>query len=980
MNTSILTDETYIKEIKNIFSKVLIDYESIIDKRTLWDLFKIKAKEFSIRFSQNNAKKKRVNLNEIDKNIEDIHHNNILTDFEKSEQIKYLKGKLNTYLAENAKAAQIRSRAKYIEEGERSTSYFLNLEKTRQMNNSIFKLKQEDQTITDIDEILHTTTNFYKSLYTSSNPDKTLLHEYIQNIPCDKKLNNDDKLLCEGDITIEECEYAVFKNLQPNKSPGLDGIPNEFYQVFWPTIKNFVIEVFNEIYEKGQLSNTQRKAVLSLIFKGGDRELLKNYRPISLTNSDYKIISFILSNRVHKVLHKIISADQTGYIKKRFIGCNIRLVEDIIEYSKKYYNKGAILFLDFKKAFDSLEWDFMLKALEKFNFGPDFLKWVKIFYTDPEAVIKVNGFLSSPVKLYRGVRQGCPLAALLFIIAVELLSIQIKNNQELSGFELKQKNKTKIVKISQYADDSMLFLKNLEQIYLAIEILTEFGKFAGLVLNVDKTQALYLGTMINQQNQFGGIKLTTDPIRCLGVYVGHDQEGNEDKNWKEKFKKIENLIDSWQKRTLTYFGKITILKALIISQFVHVVINTHTPDWVIHKLTNTCFRFIWNGPDKIKRDIAYLNTNQGGLSMINIKLHFLALKATWISRIFENKDANWAFIPYHLLLNECLDKTITGISLKMLKHLSFFPIFPPFYKQVLTGYISANKFNHSDVTNIPLWGNELILNSKSKPLYFKNWINSGILSVKDIKVENHKINETYLYNKLMKKCNSLSELYQVKTAVRKYIPQLENLGNTVPIFNNNVIVHSSKSKPFYKNMHREPVVLKEEQTWHILTNSIYPNFDFVYLNKIINIRDLKIAEFNFKLFHQILPCRIFLCKIGVLPYNTCAWCDKEESIEHMLFTCSSIKNIWIIISEMLQLKLTYENLVLTTKSIEIDWLISLVEYLIFKRWVLNQNGQKVLYLKKFLKMELKSRYVIYNMNSYTDICNCISKLVNILYE
>ena len=89
----------------------------------------------------------------------------------------------------------------------------------------------------------------------------------------------------------------------------------------------------------------------------------------------------------------------------------------------------------------------------------------------------------------------------------------------------------------------------------------------------------------------------------------------------------------------------------------------------------------------------------------------------------------------------------------MLKHLSFFPIFPPFYKQVLTGYISANKFNHSDVTNIPLWGNELILNNNSKPLYFKNWINSGILSVKDIKVENHKINETSLYTKLMKKLN-----------------------------------------------------------------------------------------------------------------------------------------------------------------------------------------------------------------------------------
>ena len=81
------------------------------------------------------------------------------------------------------------------------------------MNNSIFKLKQEDQTITDIDEILQSTTHIYKSIYTSSKPDKTSIHKYIQNIPCDKKLNNDDKLICEGDITIEECENAVFNNL-----------------------------------------------------------------------------------------------------------------------------------------------------------------------------------------------------------------------------------------------------------------------------------------------------------------------------------------------------------------------------------------------------------------------------------------------------------------------------------------------------------------------------------------------------------------------------------------------------------------------------------------------------------------------------------------------------------------------------------------------------------------------------------------------
>ena len=148
----------------------------------------------------------------------------------------------------------------------------------------------------------------------------------------------------------------------------------------------------------------------------------------------------------------------------------------------------------------------------------------------------------------------------------------------------------------------------------------------------------------------------------------------------------------------------------------------------------------------------------------------------------------------------------------MLKHLYLLQTFPQFYRQVLTDYISANKANYSNVTDIPLWGNDLILNNTSKPLYFKNWINSGILSIKDIKIQNHKINEIYLYNKLTTKNNYISELYQIKTAVRKYILQLKNWENRFPLLNITRIVHPSKSKPLYKNMHGESVVLKEEQT------------------------------------------------------------------------------------------------------------------------------------------------------------------------
>ena len=119
--------------------------------------------------------------------------------------------------------------------------------------------------------------------------------------------------------------------MKKNKVPGLDGIPVEFYETFWDDIGPLVCDAFNESFDNGCLSDSQKRSVLSLIFKKGDRLLLKNYRPISLTNADYKILAFVLASRLHEILPKIISTDQSGYVKKRLMSTNIRLVEDIIE-------------------------------------------------------------------------------------------------------------------------------------------------------------------------------------------------------------------------------------------------------------------------------------------------------------------------------------------------------------------------------------------------------------------------------------------------------------------------------------------------------------------------------------------------------------------------------------------------------------------------------------------------------------------------
>ena len=263
----------------------------------------------------------------------------------------------------------MRSRAKWVESGERSTSYFLSLEKARQSANSISCLKGADgaKHYDDLG-ILTVAKSFYKDLYKSNASNDDDIEKYFESMTEENSFNDIDSSLCEGLVTIEECTLAVNK-MKHNKFPGLDGITVEFYQTFWPLLGNFLIDVYNESYQHGSLPESQRMAVISLIFKGGDEENIENYRPISLTNVDYRILAFTLAQRMQKTIGNMISNDQSAYIKGRYMGTNIRLVSDIIDYFDMMNESGFLLMLDFKKAFDSIEWNFLLMSLQYFNFG-----------------------------------------------------------------------------------------------------------------------------------------------------------------------------------------------------------------------------------------------------------------------------------------------------------------------------------------------------------------------------------------------------------------------------------------------------------------------------------------------------------------------------------------------------------------------------------------------------------------------------------
>ena len=291
------------------------EYSLFVSKSVLWDYFKLRVKQFRITYGIIEAKMHNDTCKNLEVKLKDLDHKIHSNCSELIQERKRIKDQLDEMYTKKSKGYQFRAWAKYAKQGEKSTQYFLGLEKKRQNSNCIDCLKDGNGNYVYTDnDILDRVKQLCSELYTANDSNDEVMNAYLDTITPEKQLDEDTMLKCEGIFTVNECKLAI-SNMKKNKSPGLDGISVEFYEAFWPVIGDLLVSVFNDCYERESLPKSQWISVFSLIFKNDDACDLAKYRPISLTNTDYRIMAFTLAARLQLVIGIITLYCFTLYFK-----------------------------------------------------------------------------------------------------------------------------------------------------------------------------------------------------------------------------------------------------------------------------------------------------------------------------------------------------------------------------------------------------------------------------------------------------------------------------------------------------------------------------------------------------------------------------------------------------------------------------------------------------------------------------------------
>ena len=902
-NNMLLQDMEFVQTMnKELDSTLMLTKEKAPQDR--WETIKKRIKATTKKFSRNRTNEEKLIISNLSEKVNEYEASFPLGQ-EQDKIYEATKEELEEKLMKRISGVMFRSKAKWYEQGEKNTKYFFSLEKAKYNAKTCYKiLNQEGKEITKPAEILSLQRDFYSELY-KKDQDVHFNMENVYHIKVPTGIKEQQDI----QIQVQELEKAI-KQMSNNKTPGEDGIPIDFYKVFWTKLKDIFYSMVMQCFEQKRLHSSARMGILNLIPKANkDTRLVKNLRPITLLNTDYKIIEKTIANKMLPSLEHIIHKDQRGFMKNRRISVNIRKMLDIIHCAEKDDLEAVVLSLDFVKCFDKCSFDILHSSLDFFGFGMMVKEWTKILYKDFSVKIQNNGYFSEEISIEKGVHQGGCCSSLYFLVIAEILALAIRSNQDIEGITLGDIRNI----LNQFADDMDVFSINKESSIKAIySKLEAFRQQSGFTVSYDKTTMYRIGSLRHSDAQLYNMSefiWSNKDINVLGVTIAH--EDLVQKNYQEIIEKTSRTLKAWNNRGLSLHGKVQVVNTLVASLFVYkMMVLPMIPKTLVKNIDNTIRDFLWDGR---KSKIAYKTlqnpTTEGGLNLVNLENKDRALKATW-PQILKSEE-EYAQVVYKIMRCTQLGEMIWRCNIAPNDILKL-SIPSKFWSDVWISWSLYNFYVEKRTENQIIWYNSNI-RIAGKPVFWADAHSKGLLYV-------HQLFEQQKF-KSFEEIQSQYGLTKLRfNSLKTAIPQeWKNFFQEQPRISFSPLPPHQYDKCGYQQKVTQKVYrfLGEDRMlihnkfikWrHDLGHEYQDTLSEFALacKEIYSITNVpKFRSFQYRLLHRGLVTNTLLEKWKMIGSNSCSFCGiDEETMIHLFTRCPLIIQLWQQIAEYITHRFT----------------------------------------------------------------------------
>ena len=501
-------------------------------------------------------------------------------------------------------------------------------------------LRKPDGSITeDKDEILHMATQYYRDLLAPMHMQQNT--ELVERVMAciHPKVTQEMEVVLDSPISRLELSEAL-RDLRRGACPGLDGLSRDFFEIHWETVIPIVEAGIQEIWSSGAMPTGLAEGMIYLIPKAAGRSLeLRQWRPITILNTIYKILAKVLARRITSFLPDIIHENQTGFIRGRCIFDNVLLLWEVMALADSTASSSAILMLDFEKAYDRVLWPFLERVMRAMGLPPQWRNCTSALYRTATSSVLVSGARGPTFQLHRSVRQGCPLAPYLYLFVTEAFSafLQAPSNG-LRGLPIP--NATEDLLLSEYADDTVLFLQgddaNLQR---AEHLVEDFCQAAGAKINWDKTQGLWFSEQekprwhphadfawVPDGTTFKYLGFTMGRAIPKGAQLSHVQA------------KLSKKLNQWSRSKLSFAGRVLIANQVMLATMWHSVSCWIMDPSGLRAVKATIRGFIWSGKDnpmaaaRVSWHWLTQPRAKGGLGLIDPLMQSRALLAKMVVR------------------------------------------------------------------------------------------------------------------------------------------------------------------------------------------------------------------------------------------------------------------------------------------------------------------------------------------------------------